>query len=202
MMELTDENFEKEIQAVEKSLLIDFFADWCAPCSVLGPILEKLEKDFSGKFILTKVNLNNIPQTAQKFGIDRIPTVVLFKKGKAESGFVGLQSEEMIKEWLIKNLAAENFDAVRGAIKDYEEYAASKGFKLNPDRSVVERIVKGLLENEKKYGKKYCPCRRVTGNKEEDQKNVCPCVYHVEEIEKLGHCICGLFVKDSQTGSK
>jgi ferredoxin-thioredoxin reductase catalytic subunit len=52
-----------------------------------------------------------------------------------------------------------------------------------------------LLENEKKHGKRYCPCRRVTENEEEDLKNVCPCVYHLEEIEKNGHCLCGLFIK-------
>lgn len=67
--------------------------------------------------------------------------------------------------------------------------------KLNPDKKVVERIMQGLDFNEKKYGKRYCPCRRVTGNEAEDAKIICPCVYAKAEIEKDGKCFCGLFVK-------
>mgnify|MGYP001606919627 CR=1 FL=1 len=201
MIKLTDENFEKEIQNIDKPVLVDFFAPWCAPCSVLAPILEKLAEDSEGKFILTKVNLDEIPQTSQKFGIDRIPTVILFKKGKAISGFVGLRPEKFIKEWL-ENMLNENEnpnvsvqEKIEKLVKEIAGYAEQKGFKLSPNKEVVEKIVKGLLENEKKYGKRYCPCRRITGNPEEDSKNICPCIYHLEELAKNGHCLCGLFVK-------
>ncbi len=74
-------------------------------------------------------------------------------------------------------------------------YAKDNGFSLNPDEATVERIVLGLLKNEEKYGALYCPCRRITGDKEEDKKNICPCVFHRGELEKDGHCLCGLFVK-------
>jgi ferredoxin-thioredoxin reductase catalytic chain len=80
-------------------------------------------------------------------------------------------------------------------IKIYSEYAQKNGFQLNPDRKVVERIINGLLENEKIKGKRYCPCRRLSGVEEEDLKKVCPCFYHKEEIEKDGKCYCGLFTK-------
>jgi len=80
-------------------------------------------------------------------------------------------------------------------IKEYIDYAEKNGFKLNPDRKVVERIIDGLFAKEKLNGKKYCPCRRVTGNEEEDLKIVCPCIYHKDEIAKDGKCFCGLFVK-------
>lgn len=80
-------------------------------------------------------------------------------------------------------------------IKHYEEYAKKNKFKLNPNREVVERLIKGMLENEKKFGERYCPCRRITGNKEEDKGKICPCYWHQEEIERDGHCVCGLFVK-------
>lgn len=86
-------------------------------------------------------------------------------------------------------------EEIEKIIREYEIYAENNGFRLNPNREVVERIVKGLLEREKQLGSRYCPCRRVTGNKEEDKKIICPCVYHKEEIEKLDHCLCGLFVK-------
>lgn len=84
---------------------------------------------------------------------------------------------------------------IEKTIKEYEEYARKNGFRLNPDRKVVEWIVKGLLENEKKYEAGYCPCRRITGNLEEDRPKICPCVWHREEIKRSGHCLCGLFMK-------
>jgi ferredoxin-thioredoxin reductase catalytic subunit len=80
-------------------------------------------------------------------------------------------------------------------IKNYSEYAKENGFQLNPDRKTVERVINGLLANEKKNGKKYCPCRRLSGDEEEDAKKVCPCAYHKEEIKKDGRCYCGLFIK-------
>ena len=80
-------------------------------------------------------------------------------------------------------------------IKQYEEYAGENGFKLNPNPKIVEVVVDGLLAREEKLGARYCPCRRVTGDKEEDKKIICPCVYHKDEIEKDGHCHCNLFVK-------
>ncbi len=86
-------------------------------------------------------------------------------------------------------------EKIDSLIKEYEEYARKNGFKLNPNRKVMEGIVKSLLEREEKLGARYCPCRRITGNKEEDKKITCPCYWHLEEIKKDGHCLCGLFVK-------
>lgn len=80
-------------------------------------------------------------------------------------------------------------------IKAYEKYAESMGFKLNPNRAIVEGIIKGLMARKEKFGEAYCPCRKVTEDKAEDEKIICPCVYHLEEIEKDGHCFCNLFVK-------
>ena len=80
-------------------------------------------------------------------------------------------------------------------IKKYSEYAKNNGFELNPDKKTTERIISGLLANEKKYGAKYCPCRRITGNTEEDSKKICPCFWHKDEIKKDGHCLCNLYTK-------
>ena len=79
--------------------------------------------------------------------------------------------------------------------KEFAEYAKNNGIQLNPDKKVVDRIIKGLLGNKEKYGERYCPCRRVTGNKEEDAKKICPCFWHKDEIKKDGHCFCRLYVK-------
>ncbi len=80
-------------------------------------------------------------------------------------------------------------------IKKYEQYAKKNGFFLNPDRKTLRVVVKSLLEREKKFGSKFCPCRRITGVQKEDEKIVCPCVYHLREIKEQGRCLCGLFVK-------
>ena len=77
----------------------------------------------------------------------------------------------------------------------FSKYAESQGFKLNPDTPTVERVCKGLLANQEKHGARYCPCRMVTKDKEEDKKIICPCIYHKDEIKNDGHCHCRLFVR-------
>lgn len=77
----------------------------------------------------------------------------------------------------------------------YSEYAQNNNFQLNSDKKTVERILHGLLQNEKMKGRKYCPCRVLSGDQEEDLKKICPCFFHKEEIEQDGRCYCGLFTK-------
>jgi ferredoxin-thioredoxin reductase catalytic subunit len=78
-----------------------------------------------------------------------------------------------------------------------KKHAKEKGIKLNPNPKIVEAILKGLLRNEQNKGAIYCPCRPVTGDKEEDKKKICPCFWHLDEIKKQGHCLCNLFVKSA-----
>lgn len=80
-------------------------------------------------------------------------------------------------------------------IKESEEYARENGYKLNPNQKVVEFIIRGLLERERKFGKRYCPCRKIGENPEENKKIVCPCAWHQAEIKEKGHCLCNLFVR-------
>lgn len=80
-------------------------------------------------------------------------------------------------------------------IKEFEEHAKEKGFRVNPDRKRVENIARALLKKEVTLGSQYCPCRVVSGDAEEDKKITCPCVYHEDEIRDMGHCLCWLFVK-------
>jgi thioredoxin 1 len=207
---LNDQNFEEEIKKAEKPVLVDFWASWCMPCNMLTPILEKVARNYEDKVILAKVNLDEARVIAQKFGIDRIPTVILFKEGKPFSGFLGVRGEKDVSEWLGKILGEssevkeeekkeESFEGFSKEVKDvigwYKEYADKKGLKLNPDEKAVEGLIKGLLENEKKHGARYCPCRRITGDIQEDRDKICPCKWHEEEINRDGHCYCGLFYK-------
>lgn len=198
---LTDQNFDQFIQNSEKPVLVDFWAEWCMPCFALSPILEKIAQEYNDKITLAKVNLDVAPQISQKYKIERIPTVILFKSGKPIIGFIGVRPEPLVKEFLdeaLKKVAeTEVPEDIEEIIKNYQTYAEKNDFKLNPDREAIERLIKGLLENEKKYGARYCPCRRVSGNREEDKPKICPCQWHKEEIERDGHCFCGLFVKGS-----
>ena len=81
-------------------------------------------------------------------------------------------------------------------IKEYGQYAKQKGFRLNPDRKIVEGLVRALIARKENFGERYCPCRKMTNDKKVDKKIICPCDYHLEEIKKHGHCLCNLFVED------
>jgi len=89
----------------------------------------------------------------------------------------------------------ENQQKIEDMAKEYGEYAKKNGFQINPDKKSVERVINGLLKNEEKFGEKYCPCRRVTGDKLEDSKKICPCFWHKDEVKKDGHCLCNLYIK-------
>jgi thioredoxin 1 len=104
MINLTDENFEEDLKKSEKPVLVDFFATWCGPCEVLGPVIEKVVDVLSDKVVLAKVNVDQFPITSGKFNVDRIPNVVLFKDGKPVDSFVGLMPENEIKNWIEKAL--------------------------------------------------------------------------------------------------
>jgi thioredoxin len=195
MIYLTDENFEKEIQGADKPVLVDFYGLWCAPCQIFSPILEKLEEGFKDQVIFAKVDTDASPKITQKFGITNLPTVLYFEKGKPISGFIGARTEEEVKSWLEEILAGKEKREFDELLREMEDYAKKHALKLNPNQKLVETIIKGLLANEKKYSFRYCPCRKVTGNFQEDWRKICPCQWHWDEIEKDGHCHCGLFVK-------
>lgn len=108
MLELTDQNFEETILQSQKPVLIDFYAVWCPPCKMLAPVLEETAKEMEDKIFFAKLNVDEAPVTASKYGIEQIPTIILFKKGEPASGFVGFQPKETIKDWLETNLATDN----------------------------------------------------------------------------------------------
>ena len=197
MEDLSDQNFEKEISNVKKMVLVDFYASWCTPCHILSPILEKIAEDYREKIILAKVNLDYTPLTAQKYGVEKIPTVILFKDGKPVSRFVGVRPESIIREWLKESqeLLKEKKEKIEEIIKNYQDCAQKFGFRLNPDKKVVEMLIEKLIKNEAKYGARYCPCRIISGNPEKDKGKICPCEECEEEVEKDGYCHCRLFVK-------
>ena len=93
----TDENFEEEVLKSDIPVLVDFYAEWCGPCKMLAPLIEELATKYEGKWKIGKCDVDNAPQTAQKYGIQSIPTLIVFKKGEEVDRMVGFQSKEALK---------------------------------------------------------------------------------------------------------
>ncbi|MCF8255988.1 MAG: thioredoxin [Flavobacteriales bacterium] len=88
-LELTDANFDEIVLKSDKPVLVDFWAVWCGPCRMVAPIVDELSKDYDGKAIIGKVDVDNNPETAAKFGIRNIPTLLFFKNGEIVDKQVG-----------------------------------------------------------------------------------------------------------------
>ncbi len=93
---ITDANFDSEVLKNDKPVLVDFWAVWCGPCQMQGPIVEDVAKELTGKAKIGKLNVDENPNTAQKFGIMSIPTIMIFKGGTVVKQFIGVQSKETL----------------------------------------------------------------------------------------------------------
>ena len=105
-MIFTDQNFQNEVEQSRGLVLVDFYADWCGPCKLMGPVIEELVEDYKGKegIKIVKLNVDESSVTAQKYNIMSIPTLILFKDGKQAEQLVGHKSKEELKEIIDKNL--------------------------------------------------------------------------------------------------
>ncbi len=95
---LTDQNFDEEVTNFKGVVLVDFWAEWCGPCRIQGPIIEELARDFeeNENVKIAKLNVDENPQTAQKFQIMSIPTLIIFKDGQPQEGVVGVNPKEVL----------------------------------------------------------------------------------------------------------
>ncbi len=102
---LSDDSFEKEVlQFSSTPILVDFWAEWCSPCKAISPILDTLSKKYLGKIKIGKLNVDENPKTPAKYGVRGIPTLILFKDGKAVETKVGALLESQLESFLDKHL--------------------------------------------------------------------------------------------------
>ncbi len=99
-IEFTDANFDNEVIQSDKPVLVDFWAEWCMPCKMLTPTIDQLATEYEGKAKVGKVDTDSNRQTAMKYGINAIPTVILFKNGEIAQKFVGLTKKDAFKSAL------------------------------------------------------------------------------------------------------
>jgi putative thioredoxin len=141
VIESTTETFQEDV--IDRSravpVVVDFWAQWCGPCRVLGPILEKLAVEYSGKFILAKVDTERNPELAAQFGVRSIPVVFGIRGGKLVDAFIGAQPENTIRAWLDRLLPtpAESLAAEAGQLEATDPKAAEEKYSaalaLDPD---------------------------------------------------------------------
>jgi len=99
-LQFSDSNFEGEVISADKPVLVDFWAPWCNPCRMLGPIVEEISKEYDGKVKVGKLNTDDNTQVATKFRISAIPTLLFFKNGKVVDQLVGIHPKPEIKKRL------------------------------------------------------------------------------------------------------
>jgi thioredoxin 1 len=96
-VQLNDNAFDQDVLKSPKPVLVDFWAPWCGPCRMLGPIVEELAKEFDGKVVVGKLNTDDNPNTASRYNISAIPTMLFFKGGQVVDQMVGVHSKKDIK---------------------------------------------------------------------------------------------------------
>ncbi len=104
LVNVTDENFQKEVLESEVPTIVDFWASWCGPCRMIGPIFEELSSEYVGKVKFAKVNVDENPKTPANYGVRGIPTMIMFKGGKAVDQIVGAVPKSQVENLVKKTL--------------------------------------------------------------------------------------------------
>ena len=97
---VTDESFNDEVIQSDIPVLVDFWAEWCGPCKIIGPTLEALADDYRGRVKIAKLNVDDSPETAARFAVRSIPTLIVFKDGQAQEAAVGVRPKSQLAELL------------------------------------------------------------------------------------------------------
>ena len=104
-IKIDDKNFEKEVLNSDTLTLVDFWAEWCGPCKMIGPALEEISDEMKEVVRITKINIDENPTTPQKYGVRGIPTLLLFKNGEVVAEKVGALPKNQLSEWISENIS-------------------------------------------------------------------------------------------------
>jgi thioredoxin 1 len=100
LLHVSDDEFETEVLNSKLPVLVDFWAPWCGPCRMLGPIIEDLSKEYDGQVLFAKLNTDENPETPGQYGIMSIPSLLLFKDGEMVGRTVGMRPKPALKQWI------------------------------------------------------------------------------------------------------
>ncbi len=103
---ISDASFEADVLNSDKPVLVDFWAEWCGPCKMIGPALEEISEELAGKVSIVKINIDDNPDAPAKYGVRGIPTMILFDKGQVVETKVGAAPKSALKGWLEASLPA------------------------------------------------------------------------------------------------
>ena len=102
--QVTDSNFQDEVLSSDKPVLVDFWAEWCGPCKMIGPILEELAREMDGKIKIVKVDVDSNSQTAMNYAIRSIPTLIIVKDGSVQSQHIGAASKAQLENFINQSI--------------------------------------------------------------------------------------------------
>jgi thioredoxin 1 len=106
VIEVSDQDFETQVLQSDVPVLVDFWAEWCVPCHMVSPVVEEIARDYADRMTAAKLNVDDNPQTARKFGVMSIPTLIVFKDGQEKARVVGARAKDAILREIDPHIAA------------------------------------------------------------------------------------------------